>query len=70
MSRIQASGFGTTGAAFLYFEALNRHAIVMRLFFPKTYSYTKHDLKYLKGWAYTYNNISGMIIFNISSYFL
>lgn len=41
MSRMQASGFGTTGAAFLYFEALNRHAIVTRLFFRKKYSYNE-----------------------------
>jgi hypothetical protein len=45
MSRIQASGFGTIGAAFLYFEALNRHAIVMRLLFAKITHITKHALK-------------------------
>lgn len=27
MSRTQTSGFGTIGAAFLYFDALKRHAI-------------------------------------------
>lgn len=27
MSRTQTSGFGTMGAAFLYFDALKRHAI-------------------------------------------
>lgn len=35
MSRTQTSGFGTIGAAFLYFDALKRHAIasVELLFF-------------------------------------
>ena len=34
-SRIQSSFFGTTGAAFLYLDGLNRHA--MAAWFPATY---------------------------------
>jgi hypothetical protein len=48
MSRIQASGFGTIGAAFLYFEALNRHAIIKYLFFVKSTHIMKHTLKLYK----------------------
>lgn len=31
MSRMHTSGFGTMGAAFLYFDALKRHAILIHL---------------------------------------
>jgi hypothetical protein len=40
----QTSGFGTIGVEFLYFEALNRHAIALSLVL-RSFSSLKHKQK-------------------------
>jgi hypothetical protein len=47
MSLIHASGFGTIGVAFLYFDALNLHAMVEILRPAGTFTYNT-DLKKIK----------------------
>lgn len=43
MSRTQTSGFGTMGAAFLYFDALKRHAIFVYLYLTLIFRSFKYD---------------------------